>query len=387
MVARGGQQPVGRCCRVWLPDAVLPAGERLRATLEGTDGSNFMHLRRKHRSTKFSVFGTASLALPPWKRLQVVALCVDQVTLEKVEADVLDLVETACDVVADTLGLSDEQVQQAFEDIRVERHDMKLPLVAPAAASPELGLQAKVASPPPRPSMPLQLRPVGQSAMTVAIDTKHDAGPALPVLAPTPLATVVRPEVQQPVVAQQAAPQTRPVTMPAAGRTPPPPPPPPQQSTSATPTPLTALAAPMALPPAAAVAPQVVAAATQAPPASYTGTTTSGFPQPSPSHQPMPPPSSTTSHKRKRARAEDGESDAATAAPAQRVQSTRPQSGTGTAHQEPSQQSVGAAQVPKPDVQNGKISDVQLATAELAERLASEARSTSSGSGSSSSGG
>jgi len=318
--------------------------------------------------------------LPPWKRLQVVALCVDQVTLEKVEADVLDLVETACDVVADTLGLSDEQVQQAFEDIRVERHDMKLPLVVPAAASPELGLQAKVASPPPRPLMPVQLRPLGQSAVNVAIDITQDPGPALPMVAPTPLATAARPEVQQAVVAQQAAPQTRPLTMPVVGRTPPPPPPPPQQLISAMPTPLTALAvqSPPALPPAAAAAPQMAAAATRAPPAAHTGTTASGLPRPSPPQQPMPPPTSTTSHKRKRGRAEDGESDAATAA--QRVHSKKPRSGTGT-----------TAQVQKPDAQNGvvlegKISDVQLATAAMAKRLASEARSTSSGSGSSSSG-
>jgi len=399
LAARGGQQPVGRCCRVWLPDAVLPAGERLRATLEGTDGSNFAHLRRKHRSTKFSVFGTASLALPPWKRLQVVALCVDQVTLEKVEADVLDLVETACDVVADSLGLSDEQVQQAFEDIRVERHDMKLPLVAPAAApaavTPELGLQAKVASPPPRPAMPLPLRPVGQSTANVAIDTRHSAGHAFVAVAPAPLATVVQ---------QQAAPQTRPVTLPAVGRTPPPPPPPPQQAACAFPTPSTALAVPppAALPPAASVAPGVLAVATaapgglvaataappgvvaaapqvlpathvtQVPPSAQAGNTSSGLPRPNPAHQPMPPPLSTTSHKRKRGRTEDGESDAATPAPAQRVQSTRPQSVTGT--------------IAKPDAQNGKMSDVALAAATLAERLASEARSTSSGSGSSSSG-
>jgi len=375
---------VGRCCRVWLPDAVLPAGERLRATLEGSDGSNFTHLRRKHRSTKFSVFGTASLALPPWKRLQVVALCVDQVTLEKVEADVLDLVETACDVVADSLGLTDEQVQQAFEDIRVERHDMKLPLVAPAAVSPELGLQAKVASPPPRPSMPLQLQPLGQSMVNVVMDTDHAARPGFAAVASTLNAQLVHPDVQQvlqqPVVAQQAAPPTRPVTMPAVGRTPPPPPPPPQQPTFAVPTPLTAPAvvSPTASLPAAAVAPGTVAASTQAPSAAHTGTITSGIPRPSPMDQPMPPPMSTTSHKRKRGKGEDGEPDLPTAAPAQRVQS-----GAGTTpHQDPTH----VSDVSKPEAQNGKTSDVQLAVAAMAERLASEARSTSSGSGSSSSG-
>merc|ERR1719362_1183194 len=220
--------------------------------------------------------------------------------------------------------------------------------------------------------MPLPLRPVGQSTANVAIDTRHSAGHAFVAVAPAPLATVVQ---------QQAAPQTRPVTLPAVGRTPPPPPPP-QQAACAFPTPSTALAVPppAALPPAASVAPGVLAAApqvlpathiTQVPPSAQAGNTSSGLPRPNPAHQPMPPPLSTTSHKRKRGRTEDGESDAATPAPAQRVQSTRPQSVTGT--------------IAKPDAQNGKMSDVALAAATLAERLASEARSTSSGSGSSSS--
>jgi len=88
------------------------------------------------------------------------ALCADQKTLEEVETDVLDLAETACDIVADSLGLTDDQVQLAFDALRVERHDMKLPtpVVAPLQAPPPpppmmgnqiaaCGLQAKAKAP------------------------------------------------------------------------------------------------------------------------------------------------------------------------------------------------------------------------------------------------
>merc|ERR1719401_1707124 len=134
----------GKSCRIWLPDVVLPAGERLRAALEGANGANIAHLRRKHPGAKFIVKGAASPALPPWKRLQVVVHCGDQCILDKVAADVLDLAETACDIVADTLGLTDDQVQQAYDDIRVEKSEQGSTLVPGAtvkgrgAAKPQL---------------------------------------------------------------------------------------------------------------------------------------------------------------------------------------------------------------------------------------------------------
>mmetsp|Transcript_137339 Transcript_137339/g.342478 ORF Transcript_137339/g.342478 Transcript_137339/m.342478 type:complete len:631 (+) Transcript_137339:86-1978(+) len=132
-MARGDGQATGKCVRVWLPDIVLPAGDRLRAALAGVNSINFAHLSKKHAGANFRVFGAANPALPPWKRMQVVAQCQPSCSVEKIEQDMLDLAETACDIVADGLGLSDDQVQQAFEDIRVERSDIK---VAPAKASP-----------------------------------------------------------------------------------------------------------------------------------------------------------------------------------------------------------------------------------------------------------
>lgn len=129
------QTTIGICCRVWLPDAVLSAGQSLRVALEGVNGSNFMHLRSKYPSAEFKVFGAASLALPPAQRLHVAARCRDLAVLEQLEVDVVDLAETACDIVADTLNLSDEQVQECFEKIRVEKHETYFGATAPKAGA------------------------------------------------------------------------------------------------------------------------------------------------------------------------------------------------------------------------------------------------------------
>jgi len=148
----------------------------LRAALEGVGGANFVHLRGNHPGATFRVFGAANPALPPWKRMQVVAQCQSTLDLDKVEADVLDLAETACDVVADGLGLSDEQVQQAFEDIRVERSEIKL---APSKAAGlgafsgggALGSGARVA-----PAVAAELGIASKARPTLAAGSSSKAG-------------------------------------------------------------------------------------------------------------------------------------------------------------------------------------------------------------------
>mmetsp|Transcript_62485 Transcript_62485/g.116117 ORF Transcript_62485/g.116117 Transcript_62485/m.116117 type:complete len:472 (-) Transcript_62485:3-1418(-) len=175
---------VAKCCRVWLPDLVLPCGDRLRGALEGTNGSNFAFLRKKYSDNmKFSIYGKASLDMPPWKRLQIVAMGTDPNLMSKVEQDLVDLAETACDVVADSLGLTEEQIQKAFEEIRVEHHDMHPGSMAPKpAASPVIAATVPAAghsigkAPPPLlpegwrpapPARPSALRPAPPVAPTV----------------------------------------------------------------------------------------------------------------------------------------------------------------------------------------------------------------------------
>jgi len=113
---------VPNCCRVWLPDAILVAGEKLHGALMGTGTtSNFAHLQKKYPLVRFHILGTASIALPPYQRLHVEAQCNDTNILISVESDLVDLAETACDVAGDALGMNDDQVQDIFEMIRVER--------------------------------------------------------------------------------------------------------------------------------------------------------------------------------------------------------------------------------------------------------------------------
>lgn len=109
------------CCRIWLPDEIMAAGGTLRQALVGTTQSNFDHLRKMYPDVRFVVLGTASAALPPCERLHVAAQCGDPYMLAKATAEIVDLAETACDVAADALDMSDEQVQELFKNIRVEQ--------------------------------------------------------------------------------------------------------------------------------------------------------------------------------------------------------------------------------------------------------------------------
>eukprot|EP00971_Amphidinium_carterae_P126001 2496321-Amphidinium_carterae.3 len=66
---------VAKCCRVWLPDLVLPCGDRLRGALEGTNGSNFAFLRKKYSDNmKFSIYGKASSSMCKEQDFVVIAL-------------------------------------------------------------------------------------------------------------------------------------------------------------------------------------------------------------------------------------------------------------------------------------------------------------------------
>lgn len=126
------------CCRIWLPDAILVAGETLKGALAGTTESNFAHLEKKYPQVRFLVQGIPS-SLSPGQRLHLEAQCGDPSLLEEVEEDLVDLAETACDVAADALGMSDDQVQEVYEAIRVERGQAGLAPEQMQAAAARLG--------------------------------------------------------------------------------------------------------------------------------------------------------------------------------------------------------------------------------------------------------
>jgi hypothetical protein len=69
------------------------------------------------------------LGVHPKKRLRVEAQCSDASVLAKVQVDLVDLAEAACDLCADIVGMTDEQAQNLFEAIQVEQCSVE---VAPA---------------------------------------------------------------------------------------------------------------------------------------------------------------------------------------------------------------------------------------------------------------
>merc|ERR1712048_1426134 len=84
-------------CRVWLPAAVLPAGDALVKHLVGENEANLDHLRRKYPNAGVELQGKASMSVPPEKRLRLAVLFGSGVDAGLV-LDAVDLVETACDL-------------------------------------------------------------------------------------------------------------------------------------------------------------------------------------------------------------------------------------------------------------------------------------------------
>merc|ERR1711862_530057 len=76
--------------------------------------------------------GEASATAQPEGRLRVVAFFTGAIEPGLV-LDLVDMVETACDVIGDQLGLTEDEVQRAFNDIRKE-YDLGVALGLGAAA-------------------------------------------------------------------------------------------------------------------------------------------------------------------------------------------------------------------------------------------------------------
>merc|ERR1719215_526575 len=72
------------------------------------------------------------MTVPPAHRLHVSMCSEDSELFESAAADVLDLVETVCDMVGEELGLSEDQVEDLIQGIRAEKyfeaHGLRTPL-------------------------------------------------------------------------------------------------------------------------------------------------------------------------------------------------------------------------------------------------------------------
>lgn len=139
----------GACCRIWLPAAVLAAGDQLVRQLAGPAETNLSHLRRKYPSSGLELHGEASFAAPPQRRLCLVALFESVVVDAKLVLDAVDLAETACDVIGEELGLNEDEIQEAFKSIRKE-YDLSPTRSSLLAQSPQLQAVSPASAPPSR---------------------------------------------------------------------------------------------------------------------------------------------------------------------------------------------------------------------------------------------
>jgi len=156
-------------CKCWLPEAIFSSGQDLNELITGPGGAHFGHVLKKYPSVDLRVEGQCSTAAPPAHRLHVVMSSEDSEIFESAAADVLDLVETVCDMVGEELGLSEEQVEELIQGIRAEKyfeaHGIRTPLppvrprgaaaaevappVAAAPAEPEPAAVTTAAAPAP----------------------------------------------------------------------------------------------------------------------------------------------------------------------------------------------------------------------------------------------
>jgi len=126
------QAPPKGFCKYWLPDAVFATKQDLKELIAGSGGSHFAHVLKKYPSVDLRIEGQCSVAAPPAHRLHVSMSSEDSDVFETAAADVLDLVETVCDMVGEELGLGEDAVDGLIREIRAEKyfeaHGIRTPL-------------------------------------------------------------------------------------------------------------------------------------------------------------------------------------------------------------------------------------------------------------------
>jgi hypothetical protein len=119
-------------CKYWLPEAAFSSRQDLRELVAGPGGAHFAHVLRKYPTVDLRIDGQASAAAPPAHRLHVCMSSEDSEAFEACSADVLDLVETVCDMVGEELSMSEDQVEALIQEIRAEKyfeaHGIRTPL-------------------------------------------------------------------------------------------------------------------------------------------------------------------------------------------------------------------------------------------------------------------
>jgi hypothetical protein len=127
-------------CKYWLPELVFQSRQDLNELLAGPGAAHFQHLMKKYPAVDLKVEGQCSTAAPPAHRLHVCMSSEDSEVFESAAADVLDLVETVCDMVGEELGMSEAQVEGLIREVRAEKyfeaHGIRTPLAPTRPAAP-----------------------------------------------------------------------------------------------------------------------------------------------------------------------------------------------------------------------------------------------------------
>jgi len=113
--------PVG-WCRVYLPEGAYASGSDLYDMLSGPQGAHIGHLLKKYPNVSIRIEGRPSLAAAPDQRLHIHCRCEDADLFEKASSDVMDLVETVCDMIAEELSLPNDQLESMIRSIPAEKY-------------------------------------------------------------------------------------------------------------------------------------------------------------------------------------------------------------------------------------------------------------------------
>jgi hypothetical protein len=182
-----GAAPPRGFCKYWLPEAAFASKQDLKELLAGPGGAHFGHVLKKYPSVTLNIEGKSSAAVPAAQRLHVSMSSEDSEAFESAAADVLDLVETVCDMVGEELGYTEDQVEGLIHEVRAEKyfeaHGIRTPL--PPA-------KVKVEEKPAAPSQAPALVPAKQelNAPPPLIAVKAEVGAPEPAPVPTAPAPV-----------------------------------------------------------------------------------------------------------------------------------------------------------------------------------------------------
>jgi len=109
-------------CKYWLPEKIFFTKQNIHDLIAGPGGAHFGHLLKKYPSVDLRIDGQPSTAAPPAHRLHVIMSTEDTTLFDSAATDVLDLVETVCDMVGEELGLGDQEAEGLIRDIRAEKY-------------------------------------------------------------------------------------------------------------------------------------------------------------------------------------------------------------------------------------------------------------------------